>query len=157
MKLGIHAIDQLETDFLIAKNTAISSVAKTINKLRIQSDLHLIYKKTSMMIKKEIYEMFLEYLVLIIDNLDHFALIEEFKQNLDSASYKKFKPRFKATIKEEINDRNDKIDYRPTRIKEGINWLSLSDIMEFTADSIENEKIILPLLLKMFSMIHIRC
>ena len=52
LKLRIHAIDQLETDFVMAKNTEISSVENTINKLHIQSDLHLIYKKNSIMINK---------------------------------------------------------------------------------------------------------
>ena len=45
VKLRIHEIDKLETDFIMAKKTAISSVANTIKKLHIQSDLHLIYKK----------------------------------------------------------------------------------------------------------------
>ena len=45
VKLKIHAIDQLETDFVMAKNTAISSVANTINKLHIQSDFYLIYQQ----------------------------------------------------------------------------------------------------------------
>ena len=45
VKLIILAIEQLETDFFIAKNKAISSVANTINKLHIKSDLNFIYKK----------------------------------------------------------------------------------------------------------------
>ena len=36
---------------------------------------------------------------------------------------KKIKPRCKATIKEEKNDLNDKTEYLPTSIKEGLNWL----------------------------------
>ena len=43
VKLRIHAIDQLETDFIMAKNTSISSVVNTINKFQIQSNLHFIY------------------------------------------------------------------------------------------------------------------
>ena len=53
VKLTIHAIEQLETYFVMKKNTAIYSVAKTIKKLHIQSDLHLMYKTTSIMKKKE--------------------------------------------------------------------------------------------------------
>ena len=44
VKLRIHAIEQLEIDFVIEKK-AISSVENTINKLNIQSDLYFIYKK----------------------------------------------------------------------------------------------------------------
>ena len=44
-KLIIHSIDQIETDFVMAKKTVIYSVEKTMKKLHIQSDLHLIPKK----------------------------------------------------------------------------------------------------------------
>ena len=47
VKLRIHVIDQLGTDFVMAKITAISSVANTINKFRIQSNVHWIKKKDS--------------------------------------------------------------------------------------------------------------
>ena len=50
VKLIIHAIDQLETDFSMKKNTAIYSVANTVKKLYIQSDFHFIYKNKSIMI-----------------------------------------------------------------------------------------------------------
>ena len=59
VKLIIHVIDQLETDFIVAKNTAISSVEKNIKKFHIQSDLNLNYKKTSIMINKRKYMTFL--------------------------------------------------------------------------------------------------
>ena len=45
VKLRVHEICQLETYFVMAINTAISSVANTINKFHIQSDFHFIYKK----------------------------------------------------------------------------------------------------------------
>ena len=45
VKLIIHVIEQLETDFVVAKKTSISTVANIINKFHVQSDLHLIYKK----------------------------------------------------------------------------------------------------------------
>ena len=44
-KLRIYVIDQLETDYVMAKNTAIYSVANTIKKLHIQKNMHLIYKQ----------------------------------------------------------------------------------------------------------------
>ena len=54
-------------------------------------------------------------------------------------------------------DPNDKIKYQPTSIKEGLNWLSFFDIMEFTADGIDNEKRLLPSLLKIFENFKINC
>ena len=44
VKLRIYMIDQLETDFVMAKNTAIFSVANTI-KMHIQKNMHFIYKQ----------------------------------------------------------------------------------------------------------------
>ena len=80
MKLIIHAIDQLEKYFVMAKNTAISSVANTIKKLHIQYNLHLTYKKNFYNDKqKEIDELFDKYHMPLINNLDHPALIEEQK------------------------------------------------------------------------------
>ena len=46
VKLRINAIDKLETDFVMEKITAISSVANTINKLHIQSNFHFIGKQS---------------------------------------------------------------------------------------------------------------
>ena len=42
VKLRIDLIDQMDTDFIMAKNKAISSVANTIKKLHIQKNMHLI-------------------------------------------------------------------------------------------------------------------
>ena len=45
VKLRTHAINQLETDFFMAKKSSISSVANTIKEFHIQSGLNLISKK----------------------------------------------------------------------------------------------------------------
>ena len=50
---------------------------------------------------------FLEYLVVVVDNLDRPTFIEEWKQNLDAAAYKKSKQICKVTINLK-NDRYDK-------------------------------------------------
>ena len=77
MKFRINVIDQLDTDFVMAKNKSIYSVAKTIKKLHIQKNMYLIYKQDLYKDKqKEIDELFIEYLAPIMDNIDHPALIE---------------------------------------------------------------------------------
>ena len=59
VKLRINVIHQLDTDFAMAKNTAISSIANTIKKLHIQNNMHLIYKQDLYKDKQEeIYEHF---------------------------------------------------------------------------------------------------
>ena len=45
VKLIINVIDQLDTDFVMAKNKDISSVANAIKKLHIQKNMHMIYKQ----------------------------------------------------------------------------------------------------------------
>ena len=45
VKLIINVIDQLDTYFFMAKNKAISSVANTIKKLHIQTNMNLLYKQ----------------------------------------------------------------------------------------------------------------
>ena len=81
VKLRINAIDQMDTDFVMAKNKAIYSVANTIKKLQIQKIMHLIYKQELYKSKqKEIDEILIDCLVLIMGDLDHPALIGEWKQ-----------------------------------------------------------------------------
>ena len=76
--------------FFYDKNIAIYSVANTINKCHLQSDLHLIYKQNFYHDKiDEINTIFYEYHIPLLNNLDHPALIEEWKRNLDTAAYKK--------------------------------------------------------------------
>ena len=52
--------------------------------------MHMIYKQDFYKNKdKEIDDLFLEYLVTIMDDLDHPTFIEERKQNIDDAAYEK--------------------------------------------------------------------
>ena len=89
-ELRIHVVDQIETYFIMAKNTEISSVANTIKKWHIQSNFNLIYQQDLYKDKqKEIYDSFIEYLVSVMYDPDIPALIEEWKQNLDAADYEK--------------------------------------------------------------------
>ena len=61
---------------------------------------------------------FTEYLVPVMKYIDHPALIEEWKQNIDAATYEK-------NLKQDVNllsikthiDRNDKSGYWPTSVK----------------------------------------
>ena len=54
-------------------------------------------------------------------------------------------------------DCNDKTEYWPKSIMESLNWLLFLDIMDFTADRIENDRNILPSLLNFFTMFKIKC
>ena len=54
-------------------------------------------------------------------------------------------------------DCNYKTECWPKRITESLNWLPFLDIMEFTADSTNNDKNLLPSLLKNITMFKIKC
>ena len=100
--LIIHAIDHKESDFVMARSTAISSVANTINKLHMQSDLHLIYKQKFYHDKQdEIDTICDEYHIPLINYIDHTALTQEWKQNIEAAAYEE--NIYKYTIKSERN------------------------------------------------------
>ena len=72
--------------------------------MHIQKNMHLIYKQDFYRDKqKEIDELFIEYIVTIVEDLYHPALIEDWKQNINAAAYEKSKPRFKYTINSEKN------------------------------------------------------
>ena len=74
------------------------------------------------MIKKEIYDLFIEYLVPIMDDLEHPKLIEEQKQNMDASSYEEnVNQEFKIPSIEKTIDRNAKTEKWPTSIKESLN------------------------------------
>ena len=89
MKLRIHAIDK-QKNHVIAKTTEIYSVTNTTKKLHIQSDLHLVYKQNFYHDKeKEMYELFDEYHIPLLKDIDHPELIQQWRRNLDAAAYEK--------------------------------------------------------------------
>ena len=61
MRLIIDLVDQLETDYIIVKNEAISAVVNTIKQLHIHKNIHMTYIKDFYNTKEqEIYDLFLE-------------------------------------------------------------------------------------------------
>ena len=90
-KLIINTINQLNTDYVMVKKNAISAVANTIKQLHIQKNMHILYKQDLNKNKeKGIYDLFLEYLVPVTNNIEHPALIEEWRQNIDASAYEKY-------------------------------------------------------------------
>ena len=68
--------------------TVISSVADTLNKFHIQSNLHNGYKHNFYHDKQDAFdELFCQYHILLLKYIDHPALIQEQNQNIDSAAY----------------------------------------------------------------------
>ena len=70
----------------------------------MQSNLHTGYKHIFYQDwQDKSDELFDQYNLTLLNNIDHPALIQEWKHNLDAAVYEKNKPINKATIKEEKN------------------------------------------------------
>ena len=71
--------------------------------------MHIIYKQDFYKNKeKEIGDLFLEYLVPVIGDLDHPYLIKEWKQNIYAAAYEKNLYRDVNLLLNKKIDRNDK-------------------------------------------------
>ena len=78
MKRIIHVIDKQKTDYVMACYTVISSVADTLNKFHIQSNLHNGYKHNFYHDKQDAFdELFCQYHILLLKYIDHPALIQE--------------------------------------------------------------------------------
>ena len=102
---------------------------------------------------KEIDDLFLEYLVPVMKDLEHPAFIKEWIQNLDAAAYKNniYQDEKLPSTKKKIYC-NYKAYCWPKSIMESLNWLRFIDIMELTADKIKNDKNLFPSLL-----IYLQC
>ena len=87
--------------------------------MHIWSNFRFFYKKYLYKDKqKKIDGIFIEYLVPVMDNLDHTGLIEEWRQILDAAAYEKtLNQDVKLPSKNKTTDCNNKTEYCPTSIK----------------------------------------
>ena len=103
-KQKIHVINIHKLEFVMAfytenfsiENTKIYCIFRLIN--------ILVPYITSIMIKKRSFMDFFKYIKPLLKDIDHHALIQEWKQNLDAAAYENiYKQRSKDTIQEEIN------------------------------------------------------
>ena len=64
--------------------------SKHNQKLHIQKNMHLIYKQDFYKDKQgETYDIFIEYLVPVVYDIDHPVFIEECKQNIDAIDCEK--------------------------------------------------------------------
>ena len=88
--------------------------------------------------------------------IEHPALIEEWIQNLDTAAYEKniHKDEKLPSMKKKI-DSNYKTECWPKIRAENLIWLPFIDIMDFTTDSINNDKNLLPSLLKILQCLRL--
>ena len=85
-------------------------------------------------------------------------MIKEQKQSLDAAFYENnLNKGIKLPSRKKEIDRHDMIDYWPASIRDCINWFPFMNTIKYTSDKIEKKITLLPSLLNMFLMLHIRC
>ena len=99
--------------------------------MHIHINIHIIYKQDFYNAKeKEINDLFLKYLVPVMEDIEHPKLIKEWIQNIDAAAYENnlYKDETLPSIKKKV-DGNDKTEYWPKSIMESLNWLPFLDIM----------------------------
>ena len=90
MKQIIHVINKQKTDHVMACYIEIYSVANTLKKIHIQSSLHTGYKKSFYHDKRDkFYGIFDQYHIPLLRDINHPALIQEWKENIDAVTYEK--------------------------------------------------------------------
>ena len=126
VKLRIHAVNKQETYYVMARYTAISSAANTINKWHILSNFNYIYQKQFYNDKqKYMDERFDEYHLPLGFIFDNPALILERKENNNTAAYDKYIDKeIKLPSKKTEIDRHGSMIYWPTSTKKVINWFT---------------------------------
>ena len=86
-KQRVHIMDMHNSDYVMTFNTAIISISKTLQKFWIQSYFHSYYIQTIYNIKEEnINNVFSKYFELLLDDINHTALVKEWKLNIDAAA-----------------------------------------------------------------------
>ena len=74
----------------MACTTSIYSVSNKIKKLHIQSDFHFVYNQNFYYDQQNIIdELFHQLNLPLLKDIDHPALVTEWKQNLGYAAYEK--------------------------------------------------------------------
>ena len=79
-----------DSDYVMIFTTEILSISTTLKKLWIQSDLNSSYNQTLYNDKQEIINnTFIIYVEPLLDDINHPALVQEWKLNLDTVAYEK--------------------------------------------------------------------
>ena len=114
--------------------------------------LHSSYIQTEFNNKNKMtINIFSAYVVPLLKYINHPALLQEWKLNIDAAAYEKYidANMSKPSDKKEI-DRHDRNLYCQTSFKNTIQWSPFISIMEHTANILKPNKGPVPSSLKVF-------
>ena len=77
-----------DSDYVMTCNTEITSISNTLKKLWIQSYFHSYYIQNIYNDKQgSTNNIFISYVEPLLDDINHTALVQEWKLNLDAAAY----------------------------------------------------------------------
>ena len=87
-KQRINAMDMHDSDNVMNCTTVIPSISNTLNNLLLQSDFHSSYIQTIYNGKEEVTNnIFSKYVEPLLNDINHPALVQEWKLNIDAAVY----------------------------------------------------------------------
>ena len=76
------------SDYVMTSTTEILYLPNTLHKLLLQYDLHSSYNQTKYIGEEEImHNIFSKYLELLLNYINHSALLKEWKINIDAPAY----------------------------------------------------------------------
>ena len=103
-----------------------------------------------------IINIFIAYVLPLIQGINHPALLQEWRLNIDAAEYEQNIDAnlYKPSEKKKFNC-HDSDYYWPTPIKQTIKWFTFLIIMEHTANKIETNNELISSLLKVFAMFEL--
>ena len=131
-------------------NTAPSK-SNTLKNLVVNSFFHYSYIQREVNDKKKmIINIFSSYVVPLLKDSNHPALIKEWKINIDAAAYKKIWMLTWLKLLKKI-DRHDSYFYCPTTTKDTIQWFPFLTILEHTANIRKPKQGLINSLLKVFA------
>ena len=139
-------------------STTITSTSNTLKNLAVNKSFHYSYIQREYNDKNEtIINIFSEYVEPLLKDINHPALLQEWKINLDATEYERnidanlYKPSEKKKFNRYNSDK-----YWPTPIKDTIQWFPFLTIMEHTANIMKTNKGLISSLLKVFAMFELR-
>ena len=79
-----------DLDYVMTCTTTIPSISNTLNKLLLQYYFYSSYNQTEYIVENEIiHNIFSTYVEHLLNYINHPALVQEWKLNLDAPSYEK--------------------------------------------------------------------
>ena len=79
-----------DSDYVMTCTTIIPSISSTLKKLLLQCNLHSSYNQTKYIYEEEIiHNIFSTYVEPLLNYINHPALVQEWKLNLDAPAYEK--------------------------------------------------------------------